>query len=136
VDTNGLVYFADSGNNRVRLLTPNLPPSITQDGIVPIYSSVPVVQPGSWVSIYGTNLATGTFTWNGDFPTSLGGVSVTIDDNQAYLWVVTPTQINLQAPDDTTTGLVSVAVTTGKRNSDIDGNARSLRSILQSARGR
>jgi uncharacterized protein (TIGR03437 family) len=37
---------------------------------------------------------------------------VTIDNKQAYLWVVSPTQINAQAPDDAATGMVSVAVTT------------------------
>lgn len=71
-----------------------------------------MIQPGSWVSIYGTNLANGTSIWNGDFPISVGGVSVTIDSKPAYLWLVSPTQINLQVPDDTTTGMVSVVVTT------------------------
>jgi uncharacterized protein (TIGR03437 family) len=113
VDSAGRVYIADTYDNRVRLLTPsNALPTITQNGVVPIFSSVPVIQPGSWVSIYGTNLATGTFTWNGDFPISLGGVIVTIDNKPAYLWLVSPTQINLQVPDDSTTGPVSVVVTT------------------------
>jgi uncharacterized protein (TIGR03437 family) len=53
-----------------------------------------------------------TSTWNGDFPTSLAGTSVTIDGKSAYLWFVNPTQINLQAPDDTATGTVAVVVTT------------------------
>jgi len=65
------------------------------------------------VSVYGTNLASGNATWNGDFPTSLGGASVTVNNKPAALWFVSPTQINLQAPDDTATGLVNVVVTTG-----------------------
>jgi uncharacterized protein (TIGR03437 family) len=112
VDSAGNVYFGDPFNNRVRLLTPGTAPVITPGGVVPVYSSVPVIQPGSWVSIYGTNLANGTFFWSGNFPTSLGSTSVTIDNKPAYLWFVSPTQINLQAPDDTATGLVSIAVTT------------------------
>jgi uncharacterized protein (TIGR03437 family) len=72
-----------------------------------------VVQPGSWASIYGSNLASGTAIWNNDFPMSLGGTSVTIDNKPAFLWYVSPTQINLQVPDDTAAGTVSVAVTTG-----------------------
>jgi uncharacterized protein (TIGR03437 family) len=52
------------------------------------------------VSIYGTNLASGTTIWNGDFPVSLGGTSVEIDGKPAYLEFVSPGQINLQAPDD------------------------------------
>jgi uncharacterized protein (TIGR03437 family) len=37
---------------------------------------------------------------------------VTIDGRPAYLWYVSPTQINLQVPDDTATGPVSMVVTT------------------------
>jgi uncharacterized protein (TIGR03437 family) len=87
-------------------------PSIAAGGVVPVYSSATTIQPGEWVSIYGMNLASGTATWNGDFPTLLGGTSVTIDGNSAYLWIATPSQINLQAPDDASTGTVAVVVTT------------------------
>ncbi len=113
VDSAGNVYVADTVNNRVRILTPGTAPTITAGGVVPIYSTVPTIQPGSWVSIYGSDLASGTFVWNGDFPKSLGGTTVNIDNKPAYLWLASPTQINLQVPDDATTGLVSVAVTTG-----------------------
>jgi uncharacterized protein (TIGR03437 family) len=85
-------------------------PVITPGGIGPVYSSSNTIQAGSWISIYGKNLANMTAIWNGDFPTSLGGVSVTIDDKAAYLWYVSPTQINLQAPDDAQTGQVTVVV--------------------------
>jgi uncharacterized protein (TIGR03437 family) len=87
-------------------------PTITAGGVVPVYSSATTIQPAEWVSIYGTNLASGTSTWTGNFPVSLGGTSVTIDGKSAYLWVVSPTQINLQVPDDTKTGIVPVVVTT------------------------
>lgn len=87
-------------------------PAISKNGITPLFSSSNTVQPSSWISIYGTNLAGPTNVWNGNFPTSLGGVSVTIDSRPAYLWYVSPTQINLQVPDDTATGPVSVIVTT------------------------
>ncbi len=87
-------------------------PAISKNGITPLFSSSNTIQPSSWVSIYGTNLAGPTNSWNGNFPTSLGGVSVTIDSKPAYLWYVSPTQINLQVPDDTATGPVSVVVKT------------------------
>jgi uncharacterized protein (TIGR03437 family) len=87
-------------------------PAISPGGVVPLYSSVNMIEPGGWVSIYGTNLAAGTAVWNGDFPTSLGGTSVTINGKPAYLSYVSAGQINLQAPDDTATGVVSVVVTT------------------------
>jgi len=87
-------------------------PTIASGGIVPVDSSSPTIQPGEWVSIYGTNLAAASATWTGNFPTSLGGTSVTINGKPAYLWYVSPGQINLQAPDDTTTGTVPVVVMT------------------------
>jgi uncharacterized protein (TIGR03437 family) len=43
----------------------------------------------------------------------LGGANVMIDNKPSYLWFVSPTQINAQVPDDATTGMVSVVVTTG-----------------------
>ena len=86
---------------------PPLLPVVSSGGIVPA-----MIEPGEWVSIYGTNLAPGTANWNGDFPTSLNGTSVTVDGNPAYLEYVSPSQINFQVPDDTARGSVPVVVTT------------------------
>lgn len=87
-------------------------PAINAGGVVPLYSASPVIQSGSWVSIFGVNLAPTTVTWNGDFPQTLGGTSVTINGKPAYLWFVSPGQINLQAPNDTAIGPVAVVVKT------------------------
>lgn len=87
-------------------------PSISPGGIVPLYGTINTIQPGEWISIYGSNLASGTEIWNGDFPQTLAGTSVTINGKPAFLMYASPTQINLQAPDDTATGSVSVVVTT------------------------
>lgn len=87
-------------------------PTINSGGIGPLYSGATTIQPGSWISIYGSGLASGIATWNGDFPESLGGTSVTINGKPCFLWYVSPSQINLQAPDDTATGTVTVVVTT------------------------
>ena len=102
----GAVWFTDYAANligRAALKAPSTP-SINAGGIVPVDSTVTTIQPGEWVSIYGTNLASSTVTWNGNFPTSLGGTSVTINGKAAYLSFVSPTQINVQAPNDTATG--------------------------------
>ncbi|HEX4135210.1 MAG TPA: IPT/TIG domain-containing protein [Bryobacteraceae bacterium] len=88
------------------------PPVISPLGVVPIFGSGNTIQPGEWVSIYGSNLAGADASWNGDFPTLLGGTQVTINGKAAYLEFVSPNQINLQAPDDTATGTVPVVVTT------------------------
>ena len=97
-------------------------PVISSGGIRPVFSPAGTIQAGEWVSIYGTNLADGTYTWKGDFPTLLGGVSVRINGKLAYLWYVSPTQINLQAPDDSATGTVPVVVTssTGSASSTVN----------------
>jgi uncharacterized protein (TIGR03437 family) len=74
------------------------------------------IAPGSWVAIKGSNLSTTTGTWvsadfsNGNLPTSLDGVSVTIGGKPAFVYYISPTQINVQAPD-VAAGTVSVVVT-------------------------
>ena len=94
-------------------------PAINPGGVVPLFSSVNTIAPGSWVSVYGSNLVPTSATWSGSFQnsTSLGGVSVTIDGKPAYISSVTkgtppnPDQINIETPDDTVTGSVAVVVT-------------------------
>ncbi len=74
--------------------------------------------PGSWLEIKGANLAQSARPWSGDdfngstAPTSLDGVSVTIDGNRAFLSYISPQQINVQAPADTAAGPVQLVVTT------------------------
>jgi uncharacterized protein (TIGR03437 family) len=80
--------------------------------VVPVYSSSTTIQAGSWISVYGKNLAAGPLVWDGKFPTSLGATTVTINNKPAYIWFVSPGQINAQAPDDTASGSVPVVVTT------------------------
>jgi len=73
---------------------------------------------GAWVSIFGSGFATGSRGWAGpDFkgnllPTSLDGVSATINSQPAYVGYISPGQINVLAPDDDSIGTVTVQVTT------------------------
>jgi uncharacterized protein (TIGR03437 family) len=77
----------------------------------------------SWVSVYGVNLApasVGGLTWSsapsfasGQMPTSLGGVSVTVNAKPAYIYFVSPTQVNVLTPLDSTTGPVAVVANNG-----------------------
>jgi uncharacterized protein (TIGR03437 family) len=111
-----IAVTGDSIDGSVMVLLNNFPggaPAIKQGGVVAADSTVTSIQPGEWVSIYGAYLASSTAIWTGDFPTLLGGTSVTINGNAAYLSYVSPTQINLQAPNDITTGPVPVVVTAG-----------------------
>src|SRR5580658_10075632 len=53
------------------------------------------IAPGTWVSIFGTELAPSTATASGvPLQTSLGGVSVTFNGMPAPLYYVSATQIN------------------------------------------
>jgi uncharacterized protein (TIGR03437 family) len=75
------------------------------------------VSAGSWVTIFGTNLAGSTRSWSAaDFtgtalPTQLDGVGVKIDGKPAYVSYISPGQINVQAPADGALGSVPVEVT-------------------------
>ena len=87
-------------------------------------SFAPSIQAGSFVTVFGTNFTTNTagLSWdgsivNGQFPTTLGGLSVYINGNPAYVNFVNPTQINVLAPADTATGPVSVMVSNNLGNS-------------------
>jgi uncharacterized protein (TIGR03437 family) len=116
---NGTIVVSGPGATATELavtLTVSGPdaPLVTEGGVVPVYGTTSTIQPGSWISIYGSNLAASTEVWKGDFPTSLGGVSVTVNGKPGYLWFVSPSQINLQTPEDSGTGSVNVVVTTPK----------------------
>jgi uncharacterized protein (TIGR03437 family) len=88
--------------------------------------------PGSWVEIYGTNLASTTRPWAGaDFsgnnaPTSLDGVLVTIGDQKAFLDYISPGQVNAQLPSTIGAGTWQLTVTTATVTSapvNLDVNA-------------
>jgi uncharacterized protein (TIGR03437 family) len=105
------------GNAFVVKLAPPGPPAITS--VLNGASYQPGIEAGSWVMIQGTNLAN-TYpgrTWtaseivNGELPTALDGVSVTIDGKPAFVYYISPTQINVQAPTDSAVGKVNVVVT-------------------------
>jgi uncharacterized protein (TIGR03437 family) len=91
-------------------------PTISQsDGVVSGASFQAAIAPGSWITIFGTNLSSVTDTWahaivDGNLPTSLDGVNVSVGGEPAYIAYISPTQINALAPD-VGTGTVQVAVT-------------------------
>jgi uncharacterized protein (TIGR03437 family) len=79
-------------------------------------SFTPGIVPNSWFTITGTNLSATTRTWdnaivNGQLPTTLDGVSVTVGGKPAPVFFISPTQINAVAPD-VGTGSMQVKVNT------------------------
>jgi uncharacterized protein (TIGR03437 family) len=84
-----------------------------------------VIAPNTWISVYGTNFAAAGFTddWshsivNGNLPTTLDGISVTVGGQAAYVNYVSSTQINVLTPNiDFGPVQVTVANTSGLSNS-------------------
>src|ERR1019366_9139419 len=81
-------------------------PTITAGGGVDAAGYGQAIAPGTWVSVFGTALSATTRAWrdadfvNGSLPTTLDGVSVTIDGKPAAVAYISPTQINVLATDD------------------------------------
>jgi uncharacterized protein (TIGR03437 family) len=64
----------------------------------------PGIVPGSWATIQGSNLSSKTDTWdsfivNGKLPTTVDGVSVTVGGQNAYVYYISPGQINFIVPE-------------------------------------
>jgi uncharacterized protein (TIGR03437 family) len=81
------------------------------------YGGLAAISPGSWIEIYGSNLAPGIDQWSGsDFnpnaPTSKDGVSVSIGGKPAFMYYLNPGQLDVLVPSDVPTGSQSVVVTT------------------------
>jgi uncharacterized protein (TIGR03437 family) len=81
-------------------------PTITNVISAGAFGGFNAITPGTWIEIYGTNLAPDTRQWaSRDFdgnnaPTSLDGVSVTVNGQNAFLSYIAsnPGQINAQIP--------------------------------------
>jgi uncharacterized protein (TIGR03437 family) len=95
-------------------------PSIKAGGVVSAsaFGDFTAIAPGSWIEIYGSNLATNSRSWaSSDFsgvnaPTSLDGTSVTIGGQAAFIDYISSGQVNAQVPSNVATGSQQVIVTT------------------------
>lgn len=95
-------------------------PSIKSGGVVTAsaFGGFPSVAPGTWVEIYGSNLAVDSRSWAGtDFngstaPTSLDGTYVTIGGQRAFIDFIGSGQVNVQVPSGVTPGTQTLTVTT------------------------
>lgn len=103
-------------------IVPTLTPVITS--VVNGASLLPGVASNTWVTIFGTNLATtAPDNWNnsivnGLLPTKVDGVSVTMQGRPAYVYYISSGQLNVLAPDISASP-VDVTVTTSVGTSPV-----------------
>jgi uncharacterized protein (TIGR03437 family) len=122
-------YPNDASDNRVRVISGVAAPLTKQ---VPTIGAVvsasdfgefTSISPGSWIEIYGSNLAVGTQVWGGadfngvDAPTWLGGTSVSVGGQTAFVDFISPGQVNALVPSNVATGMQPVTVTVGSLTS-------------------
>jgi uncharacterized protein (TIGR03437 family) len=98
--------------------TPVPIPTSRVNSVVEAATYQPAIATGGFVSILGSGFGSSSRAWTAsdlsgsNLPTSLDGISVTINGKPAYVEYISPTQINALAPDDDTIGPVQVQVTT------------------------
>lgn len=107
----------------VLAILPFLPVAMAQN--TPVISLVAnaegesrVIAPNTWVEIKGANLAPpgdsriwqGADFTNDQLPTKLDGVSVTVNGKNAYVYYISPVQVNILTPPDPLSGSVNLVL--------------------------
>ena len=121
-DSKGRVYVSVDQVGQVMMALPpgdpGPPPAIGSAGGASAFGAFTSIAPGSWIQIYGANLASATRPWTGsDFsgnqaPEDLSGTTVAIAGQSAFVSYISPTQVNAQIPSSVSAGTSSVTVTT------------------------
>ena len=109
LDGAGDLYFADTGNNRIRRLVPDpvAPAPVIQLSAITVVNAVSLqegaVAPGEIAAIFGAGLGpdagvTGALDATGMLPAALGGVEVRFDGTPAPIFYAQAGQVNVQVP--------------------------------------
>jgi len=117
-DPSAIYFTAGSGGQLHGVLgSIQAAPMVTASSVVNAGSFLAGSAPNTFLGIFAPNLSATSRGWqtsdfvNGALPASLNGVSVTINGKAAYVTYVSPKQVNVLAPADTTVGPVPVVVT-------------------------
>jgi len=132
VDSAGNFYVSDSSANVVRKV--NAPAASTGPTISLVsnaFGGSQTLAPNTWVQVKGVNLAPAGHTriWGGgDFannqlPTQLDGVSVTVNGKAAFVYYISPTQVNILTPPDAISGTIALQLTNNGVKSNVVNNA-------------
>ena len=117
-NVNTIYFTAGPGNEKHGLLgSLQAGPSSKSGSVVNAASFTPGISGGALASVFGDNLAATQRSWTaqdivgGKLPTSLDGVSVMVGGVPAYIYFISPGQINFIVPTGATAGSVPVVVT-------------------------
>ena len=102
-----------------KISAPAIPPVPTIMLVANAEGEVPMIAPNTWVEIKGANLAPSgdSRIWqNSDFvnnqmPVQLDGISATVNGLPAYVYYISPTQVNILTPPAPLSGSVPVQLT-------------------------
>jgi uncharacterized protein (TIGR03437 family) len=95
---------------------------LNPQGVVNAASFAPAgdsIAPGEFVTLFGSNLAPATHTALPPYPSSLGGVSVSIGGVAAPLYLVSPGQINALVPYATAGPSATIVVNNGANSNPV-----------------
>jgi uncharacterized protein (TIGR03437 family) len=112
-------YFGSGGSGNTLSTAANPTPAVSL--VANAEGEIPLIAPNTWIEIKGVELAPqqdalNLRIWaaadfvNNQMPTQLDGVGVTVNGNSAYLYYVSPSQVNVLTPPDAMQGPVNVVV--------------------------
>jgi uncharacterized protein (TIGR03437 family) len=122
IDTAGNLYVADTNNFRIRRVSgvasaaavPGVP---SLNLVANAFGETATLAPNTWVEIKGSSLAGTTRIWldgdfaNGQMPTSIDGVSATVNGKPAFIYFVSDKQVNILTPPDALPASTEVKLT-------------------------